>query len=217
MDAIIKEGDILFLDTGVIFGYAAENDTFSTICKDFFFTYKNKMITCKYITDKELPKLLERRRILREEVRIKLWDSSFQIGRSPKLKQRDIDIGNKLCKLKNQQGMTAEKIYSMLHKIDTTIEQRVKFILDNHISESVLLIEKINIKLRDHIHAGLGNFDDANIMASALQHNSVSALKVITTDNNDWPKVHEIMKTYKEKCDVPEIYYIKDLKIEKIS
>jgi hypothetical protein len=219
MTVALEKDSCLFIDTGVIIGYAAVNaqtDSFSKKCKDFFETYKeNKIITCKFIVDKELPKLRERRRILREEIRIKLWDPGFEIGRSDKLTQRDINQGNRLYDLKKLKGISGADLFQLMDEMDTKIEQRIDYIIDTMISETVIEISDIDESLKNHIHTAIDNWSDSKVISSAIQHHTDGEeIIVITTDKNDFGEIETHINQdsdLAERYNVPVIHYILDV------
>lgn len=175
----------LFLDQGVIIGYASyvqetletQNylDIFSLAAVKFFQLNKlKKFVTCFYITEHDLPKFLKRRKIAIEELRKKLQQEDYEIGSSENARDllwpQDIAWIKKIYILRN--FFPEKQLLELILRIESLFGARIDYLLSRIVSEVVLPVTEIDIELRSHLHTYIGNFSDCNVIASAIQYNT---------------------------------------------
>lgn len=221
--------EVLFLDMGIIVGYANHLkeynkkfliDNIDYFCEDsvrLIEKFKNKIfITCDYIINKDLPNFLERRKILREEIRKKLRNNEFKIGMSDKLYQRDVNWGEKVYRLKDFFKEGEREVFKLLLDLDISSELRIKEFKSTVIKEIVIPIREIDTELKSHYFTFTNNYSDSNIIASAIQyHTNNKNITMVTTDVKDmgW-KLREwlgIDLKLNNKYKVPDVKYIRDI------
>lgn len=216
-----------FLDMCIILYYAGEGDKPDFNKKTRRFVQEkneNKFLLCYYVRDINLPKWLERQKIILREITRKLQNNFYILYtslESSKLTSQDKKKLTKLLILSQSFANDDEKI-DKLTKIFSELERRINYFLTNYIDEFVIPVVEIDFELKSHIFTflNLGSFikndSDAKTIASAIQENNNQNLIILTADKSDWNKellqeVHNHYNLKKKYPKLPDINYLQDL------
>ncbi|GEM_PF-5969696 len=161
-----------FLDSCVIISYALYSKKISNQvnlkCYNFVKSKPSKYLIC-YFVIKELERFVEKRKIMHFEILCKIKNPSYAIGTSKisqQLSRNEINKAKQLYeKLKNNSpGKITEKLILESRNLEINIERFLKSIAD----EKVVPIEEIDRQLVSVIRELLDNYDDCQVLASAL-------------------------------------------------
>jgi len=217
-----------FLDMCIVLYYAGEGDRPDFNKKTRKFVERKKedsFLLCYYIKEINLPKWLERQKIILKEIAKKLSDKSYTLyssSESLKLTDRDKKKLIKLLVLSQNIANTEEKI-SKITRIFFELERRINYFLKNYIDETVVPVSDIDFKLKSCLFTWLAlenpgnpNDSDAKTLASAIQEHNKKELKIITADKKDWNKelleeVHNDIVLNKKYPKLPEIKHLQNL------
>jgi len=216
-----------FLDMCIILYSAGEGDRPDLNKKTKKFIEEkgvNTFLTCYYIKERDLPKYLERQKIILDEIIKKINDDSYTLynsQKSYKLTNRDKKKLIKLLLLSKTINKAEDRIKSIMN-LFSELERRINSFLQNYIDEFVVPVGEIDQELRSHLMSFINigksnkNYSDTCILASAIQENNNKQLIIITADKNDWNKelLQEVYNHYnlkKKYPKLPDINYLQDL------
>lgn len=215
-----------FLDMCVILGYINEGDSQKIIAKTISFVNQkkdDKFVLCYYIKDDNIPKWLNRKRIIFREILRQIKDSSYKPYSDNECNYLWGRDKNQALKLVAFAAAIQDKteIINEFENVYQEIERRIKNFIDKYIDEFVIPIKDIDPELRSHLMAFLNignqkkNDSDAKTIASAIQEHNKKELIIITADKQDWNKdlleeVNYHMDLKKEYQKLPQIKYIQD-------
>jgi len=210
-----------FLDMCIILGYISEGDNPKIIAKTISFVNQkkeDKFVLCYYIKEDNLPRWLNRKRIIFREILRQIKDISYKPYSDKEcefLWERDKNQVLKLVSFAdNFQDKT--EIIKNFENVYQEIERRIKEFIEKNIDELVIPINEIDPKLKSCLFTWLTpNDSDAKTMASAIQEHNKKDVVIITADKKDWTKelleeVHNnpVLKKSYEK--LPQIKYIQE-------
>jgi len=198
-----------FLDTGIIIGYAQDEEKFVLFVKN----KKEKFIVCYFVLEKDVHSLTKRMRIIINEVKNKIKDKNYQINKK-ELYPRDVERVNKFLSLKEINKLTDFEFIDFLENFQRIFEFRIDFFIQKLINKKVIPIREINFKLKSSLFTYTQNHSDANIIASGIQYHQENEIVLVTSDRNDWtkdnidwaiPEHSELRKKYPK---IPKIKYV---------
>lgn len=198
-----------FLDTGIIIGYAQDEEKFVLFVKN----KKEKFIVCYFVLEKDVHSLTKRMRIIINEVKNKIKDKDYQINKK-ELYPRDVERINKFLSLKEINNLTDFEFIDFLENFQRIFEFRIDFFIQKLINKKVIPIREINFKLKSSLFTYTQNHSDANIIASGIQYHQENEIVLVTSDRNDWtkdnidwaiPEHSELRKKYPK---IPKIKYV---------
>ena len=198
-----------FLDTGIIIGYAQDEEKFVLFVKN----KKEKFIVCYFVLEKDVHSLCKRMRIIINEVKNKLKDKDYQINKK-ELYPRDVERVNKFLSLKEINKLTNLEFVDFLENFQRIFEFRIDFFIQKLINKKVIPIREINFELKSSLFTYTQNHSDANIIASGIQYHQEEEIVLVTSDRNDWtndnidwaiPEHSELRKKYPK---IPKIKYV---------
>ncbi len=211
-----------FLDMCIILGYINEGDNQKIINKTISFVNQkrdDKFVLCHYIKEDNLPRWLNRKRIIFREILRQIKDASYKPYSDKEcssLWERDKNQVLKLAALANTfQDKT--KIIESFENVYQEIERRIKEFIEKNIDELVIPINEIDQKLKSCLFTWLTpNDSDSKTIASAIQEHNKKEVVIITADKKDWTKelleeVHNDYSLKKIYDKLPEIKYIQNL------
>ena len=211
-----------FLDMCIILDYINEGDNKNIVTKTISFVSQkkeNKFVLCYYIKEENIPKWLNRKRIIFREILRQIKDSSY-IPQSDKecnnLWERDKNQVLKLVSFTNTFQDKTETIKSF-ENVYQEIERRIKEFIEKNIDELVIPINEIDQNLKSCLFSWLTpNDSDSKTIASAIQEHNKKEVVIITADKKDWTKelleeVHNDFSLKKIYVKLPEIKYVQDL------
>jgi len=211
-----------FLDMCIILGYINEGDNPKIITKTISFVNQkkeDKFVLCYYIKEDNIPRWLNRKRIIFREILRQIKDSSYKPysdTECSRLWERDKNQILKLTSLANTFQDKTE-IIKNFENVYQEIERRIREFIEKNIDELVIPIKDIDPKLKSCLFTWLTpNDSDSKTIASAIQEHNKKEVVIITADKKDWTKelleeVHNdysLKKIYKK---LPEIKYIQNL------
>lgn len=218
-----------FLDMCIVLYYIGEGDKeiFIKKSKQFINGKKegDKSLLCYYIKDENLPKWINRQRILFRELIKQINNPNYEpysSEESKKLYDRDKKKIIKLITIFRKFSDKKEIIEKFENAVQE-IEIRINIFLKEKIDEFVIPISEIDFELKSHLFTFLNlgsaikNDSDAKTLASAIQeHNRNKHLTIITADRSDWKKdlleeVHYHYSLKKKYPELPKIKYLQDL------
>ncbi|MDP3027522.1 MAG: hypothetical protein Q8N63_07490 [Nanoarchaeota archaeon] len=178
---------------------------------------EEKIIICYYILDENLPKWIQRQKVILEEVVKKIKDPVYELGNSERAKMtlfpNDITRAKKLLAVYSLSDKK-EEFYSLLVKNQIDMFQRINFFLRNVVDKKVVPINSIIFKLKSAIFSIINNHSDAMTLASGIQYHQEEKIILLTADKKDWTKENlewalpEHSQLRKEYPNLPEIRYI---------
>jgi len=198
-----------FLDTGIIIGYAQDEEKFVLFVKN----KKEKFIVCYFVLEKDVHSLTKRMRIIINEVKNKIKDKDYQINKK-ELYPRDVERVNKFLSLKEVNKLTDFEFIDFLENFQRIFEFRIDFFIQKLINKKVIPIREINFELKSSLFTYTQNHSDANIIASGIQYHQENEIVLVTSDRNDWtkdnidwaiPEHSELRKKYPK---IPKIKYV---------
>jgi len=198
-----------FLDTGIIIGYAQDEEKSVLFVKN----KKEKFIVCYFVLEKDVHSLTKRMRIIINEVKNKLKDKDYQINKK-ELYPRDVERVNKFLSLKEINKLTNLEFVDFLENFQRIFEFRIDFFIQKLINKKVIPIREINFELKSSLFTYTQNHSDANIIASGIQYHQEEEIVLVTSDRNDWtndnidwaiPEHSELRKKYPK---IPKIKYV---------
>ena len=198
-----------FLDTGIIIGYAQDEEKFVLFVKN----KKEKFIVCYFVLEKDIHSLTKRMRIIINEVKNKIKDKDYQINKK-ELYPRDVERVNKFLSLKEVNKLTDFEFIDFLENFQRIFEFRIDFFIQKLINKKVIPIREINFELKSSLFTYTQNHSDANIIASGIQYHQENEIVLVTSDRNDWtkdnidwaiPEHSELRKKYPK---IPKIKYV---------
>lgn len=178
---------------------------------------ENQIFICYYILNENLPKWIERQKVILEEVVRKVRDAHYKVGISDKAKKmlypRDLA---KIQKLLAVYSLSADKtnFCEILAKNQIALFQRINFFLNKVVDKKVIPVLNIDPELKSAIFTFTNNHSDAMTLASGIQYNKEEKLILLTGDKKDWTKsnlewaVPEHSPLRKKYPDLPSIQYI---------
>jgi len=211
-----------FLDMCIILGYINEGNNPRIVTKIISFVNQkkdDKFVLCYYIRDDNIPRWLNRKRIIFREILRQIKDSSYKPYSDEEcnfLWERDKNQVLKLVSLINSVQDKTE-IIKNFENVYQEIERRIKEFIEKNIDELVIPINEIDQKLKSCLLDWLNSNDsDAKTIASAIQEHNKKEIVIITADRKDWTKklleeVHNDFSLKKIYEKLPEIKYIQDI------
>jgi len=178
---------------------------------------EEKIIICHYILEENLPKWIQRQKVILEEVVKKIKDPVYELESSEIsgkiLFPNDITRVKKLLaaySLSNKK----EEFCKLLVKNQIDMFQRINFFLRKIVDKKVVPINSIKFELKSAIFSIIKNNSDAMTLASGIQYNQEEKIILLTADKKDWTKENlewalpEHSPLRKEYPDLPEIKYL---------
>jgi hypothetical protein len=205
----------------IILGYINEGDNQTIITKTISFVNKkkeDKFVLCYYIKEYNLPRWLNRKRIIFREILRQIKDSSYKPYSDKECEQlleRDQNQILKLVALTNTFQDKTEIITSF-ENVYQEIERRISEFIERNIDELVIPIDEIDLKLKSCLFTWLTpNDSDSKTIASAIQEHNKKEIVIITADKKDWTtelleEVHKDFSLKKIYEKLPEIKYIQN-------
>ena len=210
-----------FLDMCIILSYINEGDNQKIITKTISFVNQkkdDKFVLCYYIKEDNIPKWLNRKRIIFREILRQIKDISYKPysdTECSRLWERDKNQILKLTSLANTFQDKSEIIKSF-ENVYQEIERRIKEFIEKNVDELVIPINEIDQQLKSCLFTWLTpNDSDSKTIASAIQEHNKKEIVIITADKKDWTKelleeVHNDYTLKKVYEKLPEIKYIQD-------
>ena len=198
-----------FLDTGIIIGYAQDEEKFVLFVKN----KKEEFIVCYFVLEKDIPSLVKRMRIIINETKNKLKDKDYQINKK-EIYPRDVEKINKFLSLKKVNKITNLEFIYFLENFQRIFKFRIDFFIQKLINQKVIPVREINFELKSSLFTYTQNHSDANILASGIQYHQEKEITLVTSDRNDWTKdnlewaVPEHSELRKKYPKIPKIEYI---------
>ncbi len=217
-----------FLDMCIILYYVGEGDRKDLNKKSRKFVNEkqdDQLLLCYYIKDINIPKWLNRQKIIQREIIRKLKDNSYKLytsSESSRLTKRDKKKITKFFILLNTIQESHRKV-QIITKIFVELERRINHFLRKYVDEFVIPNEEIDFDLKSCLFTWLdGNDSDAKTIASGIQernnnnNNNKRKLIMITADKKDWTKelleeVHNDYQLKKKYSKLPKVEYLQDL------
>jgi len=216
-----------FLDMCIILGYINEGDNPTIINKTVTFVNQkkdNKFVLCYYIKEENIPKWLNRKRIIFREILRQVKDTSYKPYSDSEcayLWPKDKNQVLKLTALANT-FQDKSQIIESFENVYQEIERRIKEFIDKKVDEFVIPVKDIHFDLKSHLMSFLNlgesikNDSDAKTLASAVQEHNKKEIVIITADKKDWNKelldeIHNHFDLKKKYPKIPEIKYIQYL------
>jgi len=216
-----------FLDMCIILGYIHEGDNLKIINKTISFVNKkkeDKFVLCYYIKEENIPRWLNRKKIILRESLRQIKDISYK-------PYSDTECSYLLGKDKNQImkfiyfANTFQDKTEIIKNFEIAyqeIERRIKEFIDKKVDEFVIPIKEIDFNLKSHLMSFLNlgesikNDSDAKTIASAIQEHNNKEIMIITADKKDWDKglleeVYNHPYLRKKYSKLPEIKYIQNI------
>lgn len=171
---------------------------------------ENSFLLCFYVKDENIPKWIERQKILLREF-VKQTDKDYDpysSEESRKLTPRD---KKKISKL-NRSPENREEIIRRTINTTNEIERGINSFIESKIDEFVTPVSEIDPDLKGHLFTWLkSNDSDAKTIASAVQEHNRKELKILTADKKDWRKelLDEIHNDFELKKKYPKLPVIK--------
>lgn len=210
-----------FLDMCIILSYINEGNNQKIITKTISFVNQkkdDKFVLCYYIKEDNIPRWLNRKRIIFREILRQIKDSvykSYSDKECSYLWERDKNQILKLVSITNSFQDKTELIKNF-ENVYQEIERRIKEFIEKNIDEFVIPINEIDPKLKSCLFTWLTpNDSDSKTIASAIQEHNKKEIMIITADKKDWTKelleeVHNDFNLKKIYEKLPEIKYIQD-------
>ena len=209
-----------FLDMCIILYYVGEGDRdeFIKKTKNFIDNKKNSLLLCYYIKDKNIPKWLNRQRILFRELIKQINDSDYKPYSSKEASYLVNRDKNKIIKLIALFRNTSDKkeIIVKFERAYNEIEYKINSFLKEKIDEFVTPISEIDFDLKSCLFTCLkSNESDAKTIASAVQEHNKRDLIILTADKKDWNKnlleeIYNDITLKKKYLKLPVIKYVQD-------
>ncbi|MBS3100081.1 hypothetical protein J4463_02595 [Candidatus Pacearchaeota archaeon] len=216
-----------FLDMCIILYYVGEGDKEIFIKKSRHFVDEKgqkEFLLCHYIKDENLPRWIDRQKILFRELIKQINDKNYlpySSEESKRLYERDRKKIIKLITL-FRSFSDNKKIIKNFERAVQEIEVRINIFIKEKIDKLVIPVSDIDFELKSHIFTFLNlgssikNDSDAKTIASAIQENNNQNLTIITADKSDWNKellqeVHNHYNLKKKYPKLPNINYLQDL------
>jgi len=215
-----------FLDMCIILYYISEGDKEIFIKKSQKFVNEkkeNKFLLCYYIKDENIPKWLNRQKVLFRELIKQISNSKYEPYSSEECKYLYDKDKKKLIKLIAYFRDVSDKkeIIKKFENAFQEIEFRVNIFLKEKIDEFVIPISEIDFELKSHLFTFLNlgspikNDSDAKTLASAIQEHNKNSLTILTADKSDWnedllEEVNYHFNLKKKYPELPKIKYLQD-------
>ena len=152
---------------------------------------ENKIIICYYILNENLPKWIERQKVILEEVVKKIKNSSYEVGTSEKAKNVLFNQDfTRIQKLLAVYSLSKDKsqFCELLVKNQTDMFQRINYFLREIVHKNVVPINEIDPQLKSAIFTFTNNHSDAMTLASGVQYHQKEKVVLLTGDKKDWTK-----------------------------
>lgn len=213
-----------FLDMNIILYYIGEGDSNFLVKKSKKFVEgkkDNKFLLCYYIKDWDIPKWVERQKILFRELVKQIKNRNYKPYSSKESKRLYNRDKKKILKLITLFRNTSSKkdITKKFERVFQEIGIRINIFIKENVDEFVVPIKDIERELWSSLNTYLQNISDAKTIASGIQeHNKNKKLVFITADKKDWNKenlewaIPEGSKLKKDYPSLPEIKYLQDIK-----
>jgi hypothetical protein len=176
----------------------------------------DRFILCYYIFYENLPKWIERQKIILEEVIQKIKNPAYELGSSNMAKTilftKDLNRAKKMLMLYSLSDKK-EEFCKLLVKNQIDMLQKINFFLNKIVDKKVVPISSIKSELKSAIFGIINNHSDAMTLASGIQYNKEEKIILLTADKKDWtkenlewalPEHSQLRKEY----DLPEIKYL---------
>lgn len=216
-----------FLDMCIILYYIGEGDSEILIRKSKEFVNKKEkdsFLLCYYIKDENIPKWINRQRILFRELIRQINQknySPYSSEESKKLYEKDKKKILKFIAI-SRNFSDKQEIIKKFENIFQEIEKRVYNFITKNIDEFIIPVNEIDFELKSHLLSFLNlgssikNDSDAKTLASAIQEHNKNNLIIITADRNDWndellEEVHNHMNLKRKYLELPKIKYLQNL------
>ena len=211
-----------FLDMCIILNYIGEGDNKSLATKaKYFIDNKNGKIflVCYYIKDWNIPKWLNRKRIIFREVLRQIKDLSYKPYSDEECTYLFNQDKNQILKLV-ELSRSVSNIEELIDKFEGAyqeIESRINSFLSENVDEFIIPIKEIDSDLKSCLFTWLASNDsDARTIASAVQEHNNKALVILTSDKKDWTKellenIHLDLKLKGKYKHLPEIKYLQTI------
>lgn len=212
-----------FLDMCILIYYAKNNPNSESFKKVLDFT-KNKrtaqFLVCYYILEINLPKWINRQKIIISEITKKINNPPYIIGESPKGKflfQKDKNECEKIF-LTYLGSKQKENFCKSLERNMKILEERLKYFEEHFINKKIIPVSEIDFELKSSLFTYLDNNDsDAKTLTSAVQQHNKEALRILTSDKKHWTNqllndavlIHPILRRKYPK--IPEIKYLQNI------
>lgn len=217
-----------FLDMCIVLYYIGESDKEIFIKKSQKFVNEkkeeDKFLLCYYIKDENLPRWINRQKILFRELIKQINNPDYKpysSEESKKLYNRD---KKKVIKLITIFRKVSDK-KEIIEKFENTIQEieiRINIFLKEKVDEFVISISEIDFELKSHLFTFLNlgsaikNNSDAKTIASAIQEHNKNPLRIITADRKDWTKelleeIHYHIDLKKKYPKLPKITYLQNI------
>ena len=212
-----------FLDMCILIYYARDNPNSENSRKVLNFINNKgdgKFIMCYYILDINLPKWINRQRIIIQEVKRKINDRCYRIGDSlagKMLFQKDKVEAEKLF-YEYLGSPQKENFTGLIKKNQRITEAKIEYFTNNLIDKKIIPVSEIDFNLKSSLFTYLDSNDsDAKTIASAVQHHNTEPLIILTSDKKHWTKellddavsIHPALR--KKYPKIPEIKYLQEL------
>lgn len=178
---------------------------------------ENKILICYYITDENLPKWIERQKLILEEVVRKINDPNYKVGISESVKKvlypTDITRIQKLLAIYSL-SQNKTQFCDILVKNQINMFQRINFFLRKIVDKKVVPKADIDQQLKSAIFTFTNNHSDAMTLASGIQYHREEKIVLLTGDKKDWNKetlewaLPEHSPLRKKYPDLPSIQYV---------
>jgi hypothetical protein len=200
-------------------GHSLEKKT-----KKFIINKSNNLfLLCDYIKSINLPRWLDRQKVILFEFNQKIQDETYPFFSSKKsdiLFPKDKLFANKLF-LNYKKANNKKQFIQNVNNIFTLLDRRVKNFIQNYIDDVVIPESEIDFNLKSCLFTFIGmgqkqkNDSDARTIASAVQEHNNKELHIITADKKDWTpelleEVHNDIFLKKKYPKLPKIDYLQD-------
>lgn len=174
-------------------------------------------LLCDYIFSRNLPRWLERQKIILFEFNQKVQESSYQLFSSNKARElfhKDKLFTKKLVMLYSR-SQDKKQFVQEINNIFNFLNKRISNFITNYIDEVVVPESKIDSKLKSCLAIWLKNDSDARTIASAIQEHKNKKLTIMTADKKDWTKdlleeVYNDLELSKIYLSLPKIKYLQN-------
>tara|TARA_Y100000310_G_scaffold79677_1_gene76350 strand:+ start:5126 stop:5776 length:651 start_codon:yes stop_codon:yes gene_type:complete len=211
-----------FLDMCIVLYHIGEGDKEIFIKKSQQFINEkrreDKFLICYYIKDENIPKWINRQRILFRELIKQINNSDYEPYSSKESKRLYKRDKKKIIKLITLFRNISDR-NEIIKKFENTIQEieiRINIFFKEKIDKFVIPLSEINFELKSAIFTFTNNHSDSLTIASGIQYNQKEEIILLTADKKDWNKSNlewvfdsqpELIKKYKK---IPKIKYLQN-------